>query len=203
MIPEFCITDYMHYLWAKALFSKRLDERITSTTTSPVFVTLDMETELRDCDYIRLSGGLTGNAYVKQHNERYIQLFNDEGLTSQFLSTSTYSSGIIHRVMYSVLKIKRSDEKEGAYGTPSAANPYFQMGELAFFITPSPEKVIMDYIKKPPFDIDTQNSTIDLSGYYPEHFLYKVVDMAIRLAGFQMRDGDLVASATEQIVNNP
>ncbi len=201
--PSYCITDYLHYLCGEASFFHSA-EKIKKTTISPVFVTLYDETELRTGDYVKLSGGLTGNAYVQQKNDFKVLLYSNPELTQYFQSSVVYTSGYIKRLVTSTLKFKRSDEKGQAYGVPSINHPFFQQGNLGFNIIPSgAEEVKLDYIKKQPFAIDVNDTDNDLERYYPYYFLVKIADYAARIAGFEMRDGNLVAGATEQIVNNP
>lgn len=201
--PTYCISDYMHYLWGEASFLS-LAERIKNATASPVFITLYDETELRTGDYVKLSGGLSGNAYIKMLNDYKVLLYSDAALTQYFQSQSVYTSGFIKRFVTSVMKFKRSDEKGMAYGIATINHPFFQQGELGFHIIPSgAQQVKLDYIKKPPFQVDVSDTTTDLEKYYPYYFLEKLADYSARIAGFEMRDGNLVAGATEQIVNNP
>lgn len=201
--PTFCISDYMHYLWGEASFLN-LAERIKRTTVSPVFVTLHDETELRTGDYVELSGGLSGSAYVKMLNEYKVLLYSDAAMTQYYQSSVSYSSGFVRRYVTSVMKFKRSDEKKMAYGVATVDHPFFQQGELGFKIIPSGAKQVkIDYIKKPPFAIDVSDNTNDLERYYPYYFLVKLADYSARISGFEMRDGNLVAGSTEQIVNNP
>lgn len=201
--PTYCIDDYLHYLWGEASFLN-LSERIKSSTASPVFVRLHEETELRTGDYVKLNGGLSGNAYVKMLNEYKVLLYADAALTQYYQSSVAYSSGTISRYITSVMKFKRSDEKKMAYGVASVNHPFFQQGELGIKIIPSGAKQVkIDYIKKPPFEIDVADNTNDLDRYYPYYFIEKLADYSARIAGFEMRDGNLVAGSTEQIVNNP
>lgn len=201
--PSFCISDYLHYLWGEASFLN-LAERIKRATASPVFITFYDETELRTGDYVSLSGGLSGNAYVEMLNEYKVLLYSDAAMTQYYQSSSSYSSGFVRRYITSVMKFKRSDEKKGAYGVATVNHPFFQQGELGFKIMPSGAKQVkIDYIKKPPFAIDVSDDTNDLERYYPYYFIEKLADYSARMAGFQMRDGNLVAGSTEQIVNNP
>lgn len=208
--PTNSFSDYLHYLYAEATFiSPYYTLSVTaSTNTTPIRITLNKRNKLRDADYV-LIAGVTGNTttngrrYYKFLNEKLGSLYQDINLTIPISGSGTQTNtGTLSEIVTSPLKVILSDERGSIYGQPTILSPNIQQGLLQFHIYPISvpcETVKMDYIRKPPMDIDVTNSTIDYERYYPVWFLYNIANEAARYFAFSARDGNLAAGVGVEI----
>ena len=99
------IPDYLHVLALKTFFTVPLRAKVTGASNAkPIVLTLDSLTNLRDSNFINLSGiigvpAANGNFYVEKlyddfaNNEFTYQLYYDEKLTRPVIGNGTYVKG--------------------------------------------------------------------------------------------------------------
>lgn len=208
------ISDYFHYLdYGKARFTKTTPfSVIGSTNSTPIKITLNKRSYLRDKDNVVISGiagntNANGTFYLRQANEFSYFLYTDENLTNAVSGNGNQSGvGTLSQIFDSTLKFKRSQEKGSLYGKPTAENPYFQQSKMLIKILPDDEvcdQIKIDYIIKPPVFIDTADDTTDLSDHYPDFFQYRIVSEAAKLFTMSLRDTTGLQIAQEEIIENP
>lgn len=212
------ISDYMHWLYGKGRFTSQLligNTQVTitdATNSSPIRITLNKRTKLRDYDSVLISG-VTGNTntngtrYVLQLNEFDYALYTDSKLLTATVGNGTFGgTTLISRTVYNTLEEKRSDQKGSVYGTPTIDSPRFQQGELSFQFYPKDsncDEITVDYIRKQPQEIDVADNIINLENFYPSYFLEKIASEAGRSFAMSSRDGSLLNVETEQVISNP
>jgi hypothetical protein len=208
------IGDYYHYLWSKAKFNTPVyNVTVTSASnTTPIKITLNKRTKLRSKDLVTQSGAIgntavNGARYLKQLNEYAYSLYTDVNLQNPVSGNGVYLGGARISVSdYQTCKFKRSDEKGGIYGQPSAINPYFEQGELMIYLEPLDimcDEITINYIRTAPIVIDVNDTVIDYERYFPLYFLTKLASDVGRNFAIATRDGNLIMSQTEQEVDNP
>lgn len=205
--------DYLHLLFARTRFIEPTYLSISdATNTSPIRIVFTKRNRFRTGDYLRIAGVLgntntNGDHYVKQMKERIYGLYSDENFQTPITGNGAYiSGGSVSEIVTATVKDKKYDQKGNIYGDATALNPRVQQGLLQFKIYPASipcDQVTFDYIRKPPAEIDAANNTIDLERYYPLFFLDRLVDEAVKIFGFEVRDGNLVGGANELIIENP
>lgn len=210
--PE-AITDYFHYLWAEATFTKPLNYNVVgSTNKTPIKILLDKRTSLRSYEKVVISGivgntNANGTFYLKQANEFEYLLYTDANLTVPARGNGDQvGAGKIAQVVSAELKFKRSDEKGSIFGLPTAEAPYFQQGKNQLIVLPLTSKcdsIRMDYIRKPTFDIDTKDNTRDLSEFYSLPLQYQINDQAAKIFAISARDYTFVQGETVKLSENP
>jgi hypothetical protein len=205
--------DYSHLLFATTVFTQPAFLTVSDiTNTLPIRVTFTTRPPFRTRDYISISG-VTGNTaangsfYLKQLKEKVYALYSDINLQFGVAGNGIFGgTPVVSEIITAVVKDRKYDQKGNIYGSATPQNPKLQQGNLRFLIYPTNTTcnlITMDYIKKAPAEIDTANTTVDLERYYPLYFLDRLVDEAVKIFGFEVRDGNLVRGGSEMILENP
>lgn len=212
-IPTYRVNDYLHYLFAAATFTQPTPYSITdSTNTSTIKITLDKRSPFRSGDQVIITGiggntNVNGTRYLKQANDFDYYLYSDATLLLPVAGNGTQTGvGAISKVWVSVLKNKSFDQKGNLFGEPTPDSPYYQQMEryMRFYpLTVPCSSLTLDYVRKPPFNIDVADAVLDWSTYFPLSFQYEIVTEACRLFAGSTRDGALEQVSTEQFIQNP
>lgn len=205
--------DYSHLLYAQLRFIQPSTYAIVdATNSSPIRISFAVRNSLRSGSRVRITGALgntnaNGDWYLKQLNEKLYGLYSDENFQVPSVGNAAYTGGAsLSLISEREMKPKFYDQKGAIYGFPTPNSPYFQQGLLQFYLYPLSipcERMTLDYIRRPPIEIDCGDNNIDFERYYPEFFLDKVAFEAARKFGFNQRDGALVTGMTEEIIENP
>lgn len=198
--PANSAPQYFHYLRSKVYLLATAVSISAVTTGATTTVTTSSYHNLRTGDSVLIAsvGGVTG---INQQHDNIVVLNKTKfqiGTTS-----GTYTSGGTSQLVYYNEATMRRSINKGFYAAqPSNDFPTFEHGENKIFFLPASTKVTIDYMTELPFEIDVNNSTIDLEIYYNPKFLYHLVDEIVyRFAGFS-KDAELRATAIQDLTLN-
>jgi len=209
------LNDYWHLLSVECLFTApiyNLTVANVSTNATPVKVTLNNRNNLRTGDLLTISGlvgptALNGTFYAKSLNDLTIALYQDVNLQIPVTNTALYiSGGQVSRVSNEYAQPLTSKMKIGVLNTPTPVNPYFEIANNQIKIWPLNvpcTQVTIDYIRQPSVIIDATDNNIDLTTYYPEKFLFTIVNEAQTLYASLSRDMELLQTASMELGKNP
>jgi hypothetical protein len=211
------LRDYLRLLAIKVQIQdiSLADTYVTAATNAtPIVVTLNNKTRLRDGSYIVISGILgntaaNGTFYVKQINNRKYALYTDADLRNGVTGNGTYvdsPSSTISTIYDSWCTPYLSDRKISAFGKPTVNYPTFEDTENAINLYPADKTVlsaILDYIAKPSVLIDVADNAINLELVYPNKFLYAVANEFANIFAMAVKDGDLYRTSENEIIQNP
>lgn len=206
------VTDYMHLYAVKCKYSEPVTQRIVATSgISPISIRYSNKTQIRTGMQITLSGMLNANAngtwYVRQINNTVYDLYTDAALTIPSTGGTTTSAvqGATSILWYEYAKPSFSDRKIDPYEQAQANLPQYESAGKFLKFYPrnlTCSEITMDYIKVPQIFIDVADSTIDLSLYYPDKYLYWIIDQAIKLFSTPLRDPLLRQDINEELIVN-
>lgn len=211
------VPDYRHHLTTKVDMLNPLYDIVISdlTNTTPIKAIFEKPTKFRTGMQMVISGAAgntaaNGTWYVKALSNKQYLLYSDEDLQTASAGNGVYVSGSkteqVSELISEYTRQKVSDEKIGRYGAPDVRTPRHEEAEMALIIHPKNRTcnlVSMDYIIAPPFEIDVENSDIDLQSYYPDKLLFEVAAEASKLYAGAYRDGEGTIISTNEIVENP
>lgn len=207
------IPDYWHILAIKALFSQRIyDITITgASNTSPISITLASYNKLRTGDKITISGVLgntnaNGTFYIKKTNNFKVALYSDINLQNPVVGNGAYTSGgIISEVVYRYCTPYISSAKIGFLNIPNITMPSYEIADDYLKIYPQEQicsEVTIDYIKTPDKVIDVTDNVTDLTLYYPEKFIYAIINQAAILFAQEVRDTELFQESSQEAIKS-
>jgi hypothetical protein len=100
-----------------------------------------------------------------------------------------------------------SDRKKPSLSKGKKENPKYWTASSGnnrvFYLEPVPYSVELDYVRIPPVDIDTQNTTTVLTDTYTTKFLYRLMDECVYSVASETRDYQNKQSAQQTIIENP
>ena len=193
------ITDYMHLFAVKSTYEVLSDDEIKVVTATPqkVIIDLDKRSSLRDGDAITIKNvlgatSMNGTHYVNRIGQKKYQLYIDSGLNTPLTANAAYVSGgdIYKTFTNACFEIKPDMETVQKVDAPSAKFPRFQMSDNALVLLPTEgvQSVSMDYLRTPPFDVDSQNDKTDLELFYSREFINFWIDLSARLFDLNTKD---------------
>ena len=208
------LNDYWHLLSVQCTFTAPIyNVSIANVSNStPAIVTINTRSNIRTNDNLTISGvvGSTianGTFYVKRLTDFTFALYQDENFSIPVANNSAYiSGGTISRVSNQYAQPLTSKQKIGVLNTPTPNNPYFEIANNQVKIWPinyNCTQVLIDYIRQPAVIIDATNNTIDLTAYYPEKFLFTIVNEAQTLYAMLSRDNELMQTSSMELNKNP
>lgn len=219
------IADYMHLEAVKCKFTQPLfgSYVIGTSNLSPINIFFPTKQMFRDGSMISLSNmnllpSANGTFYTKQLNSTGYALYLDPDL--QVPSTgggvTRGSQGNVSMIWYEYAKPYISDRKIDQYEDPTTALPKYETANKVLKFYPQNRicsEITLDYIKKPfllftdqggnqvPIDINDNN--LDMELYYPQKYLYWVIDWTIKQFAMPLRDNPLNAEVTADLVEQP
>jgi len=211
VVSDSIIADYWHLLSMKVKFLDRVyDFTITAATNAtPIILTINTFNSFRTGELLSIAGVLgntaaNGQRFIKVINTKQIALFSDKDLQVPIVGNGAYTGGgAISRVYYNYTTPFISEEKIGSLNIPSVENPGVEVANNFLKIYPldsTSVEVTIDYLRTPDQLIITADNVIDLTLYYPEHFLLYVVNVAAQIFATQVRDTELYQQeATEKV----
>ncbi len=215
VITEITIPNYWHLLAIKCRFVQPdYTWSIVSVTGNavPIIVTLSGYNSYRTGDVVTIGGVLgnynaNGTFYIKKLNSFKIQLFSDANLQVPAIGAAAYTTGgTLSKVYYKYAFPYISEQKISSITVPTPDLPAFEIANNLINIYPqSPicTNATIDYITKPLVQITSTDNVIDLENYYPQDFLFYVLDTAAELFSEQVRDRENVEfQAAEKAQNN-
>lgn len=213
------VDDYLHLMAMQVIFSHPFNVLITSATNAtPVVITLNGLTNLRDGDQVAIAGVggntvVNGTRYVKElykdfYNRKFVyQLYTDAKLTVPLSGSGAYTSGgTISRFIYNWVKKKNAYRKYSTFGIPDESDPYYEIADGNLKILPLTETctgVFMDYISKPAVLIDVTDNSVDLEITYPLRYLYFIMDETAKLMAMYSRDTEMYQTETIEVQQQP
>jgi len=207
------IPQYSHLLFGEAQFTKNTPYTVVaSTNATPIMITLNTRSYLRDEDEIVIAGiggntNANGTFFLKYANEFNYFLYTDMQLQNPVSGNGVQTGvGTVSQITKSTLRFKRSDEKKGIYGKPTVDNPFYQQSYNLIKILPewaTCNWIKLDFIRDAPFQIDVTDTTTDLSNYYSESFQYLVENKALRIFFESTKDIIGIGTASNEVHDNP
>ena len=105
----------------------------------------------------------------------------------------------------------QSDRKTSPYHRATEENPKFiaendgTSTPRSFRITPASNltTISIDYVRTPPHEIDVTDNSTTLEDYYPNKFLYRLMDECVSNFGIQTKDYNTSQAAKQDIIENP
>lgn len=193
------IIDYMHLFAVKSTYEVLSEDEIESVTATPekVIINLTKRSSLRDGDMVTISGvlgatSMNGVRYVNRIGAKKYQLYTDASLNTPLTANAAYVSGgdIYNTYTNACFEIKPDMETVQKVDEPSAKFPRYQMGENALILLPQTgiQSISMDYIKTPPYDVDSTNNVTDLELFYSREFINFWIDFSARLFALNTKD---------------
>lgn len=208
----YMLPDIQHPLAIETTFLETLPSNvfgIGSVGLTPIpYVSFSSKNTVRTGSVIRISGalgvvGLNGTFYCKQRNRNSHFLFTDANFTQPATLSGTYQGSGIARIVVKEYATRMHPDRRIA--PSSDANPWrpkYGISDNAIVLYPQEqvcEAVKVDYLKQPPFEISTTNSTLDLELYYNFKFLMRVKDECVVQFMLRMREE---GPAQAEIVNS-
>lgn len=208
------ISDYWHLLAIKTLFNTPIyNLTITGATNRPlILLTLSARNIIRTGSKIMIAGVIGNTAangirYAQVKNDFTIGLYSDINLQTPVAGNGLYvSGGTISMVNDNYASPYISTAKQGILNKPTAQDPSYEIANNQIKIYPLTEtcsSAVLDYIRIPPVVIDVADSVIDLTLYYPEKFLFSIVNEAQTLFANETRDIELLQTASQELQKNP
>lgn len=111
------------------------------------------------------------------------------------------TTNLYHVVTYDASP-STSDKKKPSLSNPVKQNPIYYTGENTFIPSPTPYSVVVDYLAA-PFDISVTNTIVDLTDFYSQKFLYRLMDECVYSVASETRDYQNKQSTTQTIIDNP
>lgn len=103
-----------------------------------------------------------------------------------------------------------SDRKKSSFHTPDKFNPGYELqyddnfiDARSFVLSPVPSSVLIDYVCKPQIEIDATNTSAELLDYFPEKFIYRLLDEAFLAFAERTADANGAQMASRAIIDNP
>lgn len=205
------IVDYWQMIQVNARYDVAYTNvSVTScTNTTPIIITLDSRTDMREGMRVLNSGFLAntdanGDRYLKELNDFQFALYKDKFLQVPTVGVAGWtSSGTVSKVNYKVCKPFLPRTKISPLGQPTPDAPRWKDSQKQLIFYPLDfvaSEITIDYYKQPDVVIDCGNNIIDLTLYYNQKFLMHLVDTAARLFAEPARDEVLYqqASANER-----
>jgi hypothetical protein len=193
------VIDYMHLFSVNATYEVASEDEISVVTATPqkVIIDLSKRSSLRDGDMITISGvlgatNMNGIRYVNRIGAKKYQLYTDASLSTPLTANAAYVSGgdIFNTYTNACFEIKPDMETVQKVDEPSAKFPRYQMGDNALILVPTTgvKSVSIDYIKTPPYDVDSTNDTTNLELFYSREFINFWIDFSARLFALNTKD---------------
>ncbi len=207
------VPQYSHLLRGEAQFTDLTRFTVVaSTNATPIKITLNKRSYLRDQDQIVIAGiggntNANGTFYLKYANEFNYFLYTDIKLQNPVAGNGIQTgTGTVSQIIKSTLRFKRSDEKGSIYGKPTVQSPFYQQSYNLIKILPDDEPcnwIKLDFIREPPFYINVNDTTTELNFYYPLSFQYLVENETLKLFFESTKDMIGISTSTQEIINNP
>lgn len=128
------------------------------------------------------------------------------------LGTLGLSPGTYEKVITKPANQWQSDRKGNAFHKASMATPRFEPqnditggAPKSIKISPSTDlkSVNIDYVRTPPFTINTTDTSTQLETYYSSKFLYRLMDECVMNFAGQTKDPMTRQMAAQDIIDNP
>ncbi len=214
VITPSTISDYWHLLAIRCLFNTPL-YGITiddATNRTPILITTNKRSIVRSGSQIVISGVLgntaaNGTFYAQVKNDFVIALYSDINLQVPVAGNGLYvSGGVISIVNNNVASPLTSKMKQGVLNIPTPQSPYFEIANTQIKVYPLTQtcaSVTLDYIRIPSVVIDVSDAVTDLTLYYPEKFLFGIVNEAADIFAQMSRDPELLQMSSVDQQKNP
>ena len=128
----------------------------------------------------------------------------------KFYIDLTYVDGDMHLYRTFQATQMRSDRKKSSFHVGTTESPRYEMiyddnniVPTAFKTYPQPYKVVIDYVMGPDIDIDVTNQATDLTTYFSQKFLYRLIDECVATFAEQTKDVTTLQIANKAIIDNP
>ncbi len=207
-VSKLTIGDYMHLLALKARYVYPITVRdkqlkVTGATKAqPIVITVSTKNgNLRTGSLVTTSaiygnGNANGTFYLKKVSDDKFALYRDDRFLIPASGNGVYTGGgVVSQVDYNYAVALFPSEKISKYNEGTTIRPVFERGDLAISVMPDNlvcDEVTIDYVQNNIQLIVVTNSTIDLSQYYPEEFLYYICDLAVEMFMIRVKDQESI-----------
>jgi len=211
-ITSYTINDYYHYLASEVEYKKKVKIAIQSATdlTPLTFVANDIS-DLRTGEKLfitvsQTTNNINGIRYIKKVGKQVFECYVDKSLETPVMGNLPYQVGSssVERVMKNVSYPLPPDLTGQRIDKPDYVQPRHAFGNGRLEYLPDGAiKAHIDYIKKPPLDIDPTDDVTDLTTYYPYRFLIYLIEQAALLFFRETKDIQGTQLTQQQIIENP
>ena len=186
------LPEYMHVMYMKATYEVPVE--VTAVSGSTLTAT---NHKLRKGSQIKYSSTTYTVNKVKGNTF-------DVGVSG--LSTGTY-----YQINEKSVGQLQSDRKGNPFHAASETDPKFiaqndgSSTPRSFKIIPADNltSVSIDYVRTPPHEIDVTDNSTALEDYYPDKFLYRLMDECVVNFGIQTKDYNTAQISKQDIIENP
>ncbi len=214
VITSSTVSDYWHLLAIRCLFNTPLYGIAVedATNRTPILITTNKRSIIRSGSQIVISGvagntAANGTFYAQVKNDFVIALYSDINLQVPVVGNGLYvSGGTISLVNNNIASPLTSKMKQGVLNIPTPQSPYFEIANTQIKIYPLTQtcsSVTLDYIRIPSVVIDVTDAVTDLTLYYPEKFLFGIVNEAADIFSQMTRDPELLQMSMTDQQKNP
>jgi hypothetical protein len=206
------IKDYFHYLSSDVEYKQKVKIKIDSATdlTPLTFVASDIS-DIRTGERLfitvsQTTNNINGFRYVKKVGKQKFECFVDKNLDTPVMGNIPYQVGDskVERVLKNTSYPVPPDLSGQRIDEPVYIQPRHTFGNGRLEYQPSGAiKAYIDYVKKPPLDIDPTDDIVDLTTYYPYRFLIYLIEQAALLFFRETKDIQGTQLAQQQITENP
>lgn len=207
------ITNYHHLLSARCEYlitSRYITAKIIgATNTSPIVITTERKTDIRSFTAVSITG-VNGNTnangvwFVKRYSYDTFALYQDAELTVPVVGNGDYvNGGHIGSFLVRPATQIVPDAKGNRIPEPTVQYPSFQVSLNKLIFSPSPSKVVIDYMSDLPIEIDVTDATTDYTLWYPEKLIFRLINEAARQFNLESRDITQYQAQAAETIQNP
>ena len=207
------IRDYHHFLSARCnyLISDRYINAniVAAGNLAPVVIKTKQKTDLRTGQRVSITG-VNGNTaangvfFIKRYSYDTFALYQDETFTTPVVGNGTYvNGGQIGSFLRRMVTQLTPDSKGAPINRPNNFFPSYQVTDNKLFFTPIPQGVFIDYMADIQYKIDVNDGILDLTLFYPEKLLYRLVNDAARQFNLESRDLSQYNAQASETMQNP
>jgi len=203
-----------HILSAKAKYLKQIDDMVVvdASNSTPIIIETFNATNIRRGDKIKITGiqgnvAANGEFYVLPLNKFKFALYSSPGTSNPVAGSGTYVQSfnvLFERVYYNYCQMIKADEKINSWKQATIAFPLYEYSEtFAKFYPENPIEVSMNYVTSDIQYILLDNTIIDYLQFYPEKFIYNIINFAARSFDLSFRDYTAAQVVQQDIQINP
>jgi len=191
--------SYNHLLAVRAICKDfTWNNTVRSYDATNQIITFAKRSALRDQELLHPAHGSL-YLYVKQINNYQYKLYNDFNLTEVF--DSTLQNTELERWVSYWCKPIYSDNKIDPFQEATIYYPRYEVADQALKITPYAIKILIDYLRQPPVQIDPTDTTTDIEAFYPYKFLMAIADSATTRFMLEVKDTNYGVMKQEQFTD--
>lgn len=206
VVTDNMLEDYYHYFYSRArVIDTTTSKTVSGVTTGAVTTTLTVTGHrFRTGDLLYIPT-LTGVTLTDTSAYYTITVTGRNTFTINTGSSGTYSgSNTATIAYYNECTPYLSDRKGSNFGQPTKQEPRFSTAELLLKYYPAEvNNVEVDYMRRPPIEIDLDDNNVNIELYYSKKFLGLIQDEFVASFSAETRDPGRYNTSLQQEQMNP